>query len=148
SAIKTNRNTCQTFFGPRPAAFSFKAKTIPRIGTSQTIPTSAPPPPADVLKSAEFQCCNSPTSRMMVMASVIRPVTIIHLVIFTRPSDVVADIVRCSFPLKYDSFTVTTHQPMCHFHCAAVPFCDFLFKSAMPLLSATDAYRGKYDLRC
>src|SRR5215510_6291110 len=57
--------------GPSPAPTSLSAKYMPKISGSHDIPTSAPPPPGSGLKNRGDQCCNSPTSRSTVIASVI-----------------------------------------------------------------------------
>src|SRR5215471_5528654 len=66
---------------------------MPKIGTSQTIPTSEPMPPDCGLKNFGFQCCSSPTSRMMVITSVITAGIAISFPVLTRPSEVSADMV-------------------------------------------------------
>src|SRR5258706_133795 len=56
---------------------------MPKTGTSQAMPTRAPPPPADGLNRAFDQCISSPARRSSVTARVIRAGTRISFLIET-----------------------------------------------------------------
>src|SRR5260370_634806 len=67
--------------GASPDPANFSAKYGPRMNTSQTMPTIAPPPPALLLNQGDGQCRSSPTRRRIVIASVMTAGTKIRRIV-------------------------------------------------------------------